>query len=343
MGRMIEVMVGVVGLGGGVLLGGEEQGARFGFEKQGRVVLDNGPAGSFDSSHAKYPCVLKVGDEWWMWYNGRADDAFTGSVGLATSADGVIWTKQNRGEPVLAHGGPGSFDSTKVDHPTVLFFDGMFHMWYTAGDVGSRYKIGYAISPDGTVWTRRNDGRPVLGPGAKDKFDDQVVLHPAVVRDEAGLLHMWYNGVGPQKSFRVGHAISRDGIEWERQNDGSPVLEPSGLGESEEDYVYNVMVLLENGTYHMWYSTMLKTGGADPRKGHVPESICIAYASSRNGTDWVRDGVITLANGPPGSIDAYAAFACYVVRRPEGLWMYYSAGSKYQQYRVALAKCSTAP
>ena len=52
-----------------------------------------------------------------MWYNGRTDDRFTGSIGLATSDDGLRWTKANNGQPVFKHGSPGTFDSTKVDHP----------------------------------------------------------------------------------------------------------------------------------------------------------------------------------------------------------------------------------
>ena len=48
-------------------------------------VLGRGPPGSFDACQAKYPSVLKFNDTWMMWYNGRADDCFTGSVGLATS------------------------------------------------------------------------------------------------------------------------------------------------------------------------------------------------------------------------------------------------------------------
>ena len=81
-----------------------------------------------------------------MWYNGRTDDGFTGSVGLAKSTNRLNWTKTNNGDPVLEHGPPGTFDSTKVDHPAVLFFDNKFHMWYTAGDADSQYKIGYATS-----------------------------------------------------------------------------------------------------------------------------------------------------------------------------------------------------
>ncbi len=67
---------------------GEPVSDGFVFEKTNRVILELGTAGSFDETNAKYPCVLKVGNEWWMWYNGRSADSFTGQIGLATSPDG---------------------------------------------------------------------------------------------------------------------------------------------------------------------------------------------------------------------------------------------------------------
>lgn len=305
------------------------------FDKTNRIVLDVGTAGSFDSTQAKYPCVLRVGDEWWMWYNGRSDDRFTGSIGLATSQDGLRWTKHRNGIPVFEHGSPGTFDSTKADHSAVLKFDGKFHMWYTAGDHNSRYTIGYATSTNGIHWQRENDACPVFEPGSPGDFDDLVVLHPAVVRDEVGLLHMWYNGVGPQKSFRVGHATSRDGIHWTRENGGNPVLEPSVVGDFREGYVYNVFVAIENDRFHMWYSAWAVN---DRKSG--PNHNCITHAVSSNGNDWIKDAVPTISNGSAGSIDEYASFACNIVRQGDEWWMYYSAGSGSTSgpYRVALAK-----
>jgi predicted GH43/DUF377 family glycosyl hydrolase len=207
---------------------------------------------------------------------------------------------------------------------------------HTAGDETSRYKIGYATSPDGIHWKRENRGRPVLGPGDSGRFDDQVVLHPAVVRDNAGLLHMWYNGVGPQKSFRVGHATSRDGIHWTRQNSGWPVLEPGVIGDFHEGYVYNVFVLIEDGRFHMWYSAW-----AANNRLAGPNHSCITHAVSSNGSDWKKDSTPTITNGAAGSIDEYASFACNIVRRGDELWMYYSVGSAAPggPYRVALEKC----
>lgn len=310
-------------------------GPTFPVKKTGQVLLPRGPAGAFDSTHAKYPCVLKVGGEWWMWYNGRSNDSFTGAVGLATSPDGLKWTKSNDGKPVLDHGGPAAADETKVDHPAVLFFNDRFHMWYTAGPRSSNYQICYATSEDGTDWQRQNGGRPVLGPGAAGQFDARVVLHPAVVRDESGLLHLWYNGVGPQPDFHVGHATSMNGITWKRENGGAPVLSAAPSPSRPEVYVYNVNVLLDAGVYRMWYSSAQKLLASGQ---YAPGGSAIVYAESEDGTRWKRDPVNTLVSGKVGSEDAYACFAPHVVRRGRELWMYYSMGSVYQRYQVGLAR-----
>lgn len=314
-----------------IVIGAEPSVVAIKFEKTNQVILDVGPVGNFDSCQAKYPSIQRVGDRWWMWYNGRADDCFTGSIGLATSDDGLVWKKENSGEPVFVNGAAGTFDSTKVDHPAVLYFDSRFHMWYTAGDKNSRYTIGYATSPDGIHWSREYDGHPVLTAGETGKFDDRAVLHPAVVRDDSGQLHLWYNGLGPQNTFCVGYASSSDGIHWARRNSGDPVLTPSTVGSFEEHYVYNVHVRLEDGRYRMWYSAAKRDFGSG---GHN----ALIHATSKDGTKWTKDPVSALVSGPPGSIDEYAAFACFTVQRDDGLWMYYSVADRRKTYRVSLAR-----
>jgi len=116
--------------------------------------------------------------------NGHTDDHFTGSIGLAKSKDGLRWTKVNSGKPIFRHGPPGTFDASKVNHPAMLHLDGKFHMGYTTGNRDSRYKISYATSRDGLRWTRENDARPVLGPGQRGSFDDQIVMHPVVTNGQ---------------------------------------------------------------------------------------------------------------------------------------------------------------
>jgi dienelactone hydrolase/predicted GH43/DUF377 family glycosyl hydrolase len=295
---------------------------RLQFQKQYQNLLELGKAGSFDETHAKYPCVLRVGEQWRMWYNGRAADCFTGQVGLAISDDGFNWKKANQGQPVMGHGPPGSFDETKVDHPTVVYFDNKFHMWYTGGPQSGPYTIGYATSRDGLKWQRQNDGKAVLGLGAKGKFDQHGVLHPTALQDEKGLLHLWYNGVDRSSGFRLGYATSRNGIDWQRMNAGNPVLVPSVINDQAEEYVYNAFVLRDGGRYHMWYSS----AQGIRQNSYQTNGSGIVYCASKDGIHWTKDDKTTLFNGPRGSLDEYSCFAPCVVRRDDALFMYYSTG-----------------
>ena len=117
---------------------GESSSDGFVFEKTNRVILESGPAGSFDETNAKYPCVLKVGNEWWMWYNGRSADSFTGEIGLATSSDGLSWTKANDGKPIFRHGPPGAPDSTEGPSPEGDGFGRHKHAQSAEADFRSR-------------------------------------------------------------------------------------------------------------------------------------------------------------------------------------------------------------
>ena len=100
------------------------------------------------------------------------------------------------------------------------------------------------------------------------------------------------------------------------------MLTPGEIDGRMEQYVYNVMVRLEDGTFHMWYTAMFD----EQYQKFAPKSSGIVYAQSKDGTNWVKDSKPVFYTGPRGTLDEYAAFACYVVRRADALWMYYSCG-----------------
>jgi len=69
--------------------------------------------------------------------------------------------------------------------------DGSYAMWYSVR--GERYVIGYATSPDGISWTRR-DGDGGLRPSSTG-WDSEMVEYPWVL-DGKGMRYMLYNGNG---------------------------------------------------------------------------------------------------------------------------------------------------
>ncbi len=110
-------------------------------------VLSIGKPGDFDSVHLAYPRVLRIGGTFYMWYLGADKSRFR--LGLATSSDGIHWTK-SPANPVLNVGKPGTWDSGAIFGFDVLWISNRVHIWYAAAGTGRNGKkairIGYAGS-----------------------------------------------------------------------------------------------------------------------------------------------------------------------------------------------------
>jgi len=169
---------------------------------EGNPVLDLGVPGAWDDSHVWAPSVLFYDGTYKMWYTGY-DASNADRIGYATSDDGMVWTKYE-GNPVLDLGAPGAWDDYHVYGPSVLFYDGTYKMWY-AGYDSSNWRIGYATSDDGIVWTKY-EGNPVLNLGAPGAWDDYHAYNPSVLFYN-GTYKMWYSGYDASNR-RIGYATS---------------------------------------------------------------------------------------------------------------------------------------
>jgi hypothetical protein len=118
------------------------------------------------------PDSVVVADEGYaMYYSGLARIGVpAGMIGLATSVDGVGWTKYDdpetagapfaESDPVLRPGGPDEWDSTAVWGAAVFRAGEGWGMFYSGFD-GNKVQIGYATSVDGARW-EKYAGNPVL-------------------------------------------------------------------------------------------------------------------------------------------------------------------------------------
>jgi hypothetical protein len=190
-------------------------------------VLSPGPAGSWDDFALIAVCVIKVDDTYHMWYDGWQDGSASTlkRIGHATSADGIIWEK-DANNPVLIPGNSGSWDYNWVRAGKVVFDGSIFHMWYTGG-TWFNYDFGYAISSDGTSWTKYNDSTttnqlyadsdPVMKRGLIGSWDSWSIFSCSVMFNESeDTLKMWYSGSDNDLiNTRIGYATSpkvADGI-----------------------------------------------------------------------------------------------------------------------------------
>jgi predicted GH43/DUF377 family glycosyl hydrolase len=96
---------------------------------------------AWDSKRVFQPWVVKTGSEYYMFYAGNSTSytANPDGIGMATSADGISWTKQGR---ILGTG------SSRVAHPAVTHKEGTWYIWYLNGN-----DIYHATAPSDTGTT----------------------------------------------------------------------------------------------------------------------------------------------------------------------------------------------
>jgi hypothetical protein len=221
----------------------------------------------WDGLRVAKPAVIRDGAELKMWYDGHDLNDET-AIGLATSTDGLTWTK-SLSNPVLV-GTPGEWDGESTEHGSYVIKEGgLYKMWYEGSpDYGVR-QTGYATSTDGIDWNKY-PGNPVIQAGPEG-YDQQVAGHGSVLH-EGGTYKRWYHAMGDQGVI-IAYATAPDEVTWTKQG---PVLlpEPGGW---DEGALWGPSVLNLDGTYWMWYS------GAGPLGPPA-----IGVVTSTNGISWTR-------------------------------------------------------
>jgi hypothetical protein len=97
------------------------------------AAVFSGAPGNFDGMHTCDPSVLRVGSTYYLYYTGAAGDhALGNAVGLATSTDGVHWTRAAGGKPILGPAHDVHRDNVYgAGQPSVVYLDGWFYLMFT--------------------------------------------------------------------------------------------------------------------------------------------------------------------------------------------------------------------
>lgn len=201
----------------------------------GNGCVLNISSGKFDSNLAYSPDVVKEGNIYKMWYTGYNGVDY--NIGYATSSDGINWTKQNSGDPVLTKGAAGSWDDLFVGYPTVLKDGTIYKMWYGGEQSAFNFRIGYATSTDGISWTKyddsnnagcgfseTNDDGCLIGLGNSGYFDNSDLEEPNILKIN-NTYYLSYFGRVTAGTAKIGMMTSANGIDWTKANDNNSVFD----------------------------------------------------------------------------------------------------------------------
>jgi len=136
--------------------------------------------------------ILKKNNTHYMWFTSfikrklkkKNNLNYEYLIKLAKSKDLINWRVEKR--KCI------NFKSKKenaISKPTIIFKNNQYHMWYCYR--GIKYKIGYAVSKDGSIWKRKDNKVKFIG--IDYKWDNLEKCYPSVVNIKKKI-YMIYSG-----------------------------------------------------------------------------------------------------------------------------------------------------
>jgi hypothetical protein len=216
-----------------------------------------------------------------------------------------------KAKPIIDVGPEGSFDAGALGSMSVLFVDGVFHVYYETWGVRSSAEwdageyesltIGHATSTDGVTWIK-DPSNPVLDHGGEADFDRTGVWDPYVIYED-GLYKIWYGGGGgSQPNFGWAYATSEDGSHFKKKG-------LIGIGNQTGTEDCHVVHDPESGLYYMYYWY-----GWDE-----PDALKLVTSPTETGFDFNEARTLTIEGD-----DSYMDKFCHVLRDADGWHMFYS-------------------
>ena len=212
---------------------------------------------------AQSPQALVFDDRVRIYFSTRSLEAATGKylsqVAWADFDKGLGRVLRVSSRAALELGGLGCFDEhgifplspVRVDDAVYAYTTG----WSRRVSVSVETTIGLAISRDGGERFERVGTGPVLAPSLREPY----LVGDGFVRRFGGRFHMWYifgtrwkrpvSGGEPERTYKIGHAVSDDGVAWEKE-EGRQIV-PDRLGPDESQALPTVLRIGDR--WHMFF------------------------------------------------------------------------------------------
>jgi hypothetical protein len=291
---------------------------------------------------AQSPQALVFDDFVRIYFSTRAVDPINGKylshiafVDMRKNLRDVIRVSEHS---VIPLGALGCFDEHGI-FPMSVTRHGDAVYGYTCGwnrrvSVSVDTAIGLAISRDnGLTFQRISDG-PVMSAS----LHEPCLVGDGFVKVINGVFHMWYiYGTGwkrytsdsaPDRTYKIGHATSIDGIEWVKEEARQIIADRLGSGESQA----LPTVIDINGRYHMFFCYR---ESFDFRKGQG-RGYRIGHAWSDELKNWTRADEHLRLEGDLGGWDS--DMQCYpnVFECDGNVYLLYN-GNEFGRYGFGLA------
>jgi predicted GH43/DUF377 family glycosyl hydrolase len=201
------------------------------------------PTYNFEVRGVQGPKVVQVGNVYKMYYTSRDVNSIT-RIGLATSSDGINWTKKS--QPVLT---ASQSWETSVQASSIVFYNDKYYLYYIAGGYpnGDTY-IGLATSTDGINFTK--EPSPIIVPTYSWEGTN---IYRANVIYENGKFRMYYL---VYDSYRyIGYAESTDGKTWTKNN--NPVFDAQNINNRWSYGINDISYVKNNDIEKIFYSGFL--------------------------------------------------------------------------------------
>lgn len=239
---------------------------------------------------------------------------------------------------VIKLGDLGCFDEHGIFPINVLNHQGSLYAytcgWSRRSSVSVETSIGFAVSNDNGYTFQKLGHGPILGASLNEPF----LVGDAFVKVFDGVFHMWYmfgtqwkrfsEHTEPDRIYKIGHAVSSDGINWTKQ-DGVQVI-PDKLHADESMALPTVIKF--NQQYHMFFCYRESSDFRnDSRRGYR-----IGYAYSDDLTHWTRDDDKVGISISPGEWDSDMLCYPHVFECNNRIYLLYN-GNEFGRYGFGLA------
>lgn len=202
-------------------------------------ILFPGANSTWDSKHVSVGAIIKEDGQYKMYYVGWKDQYSQWGIGMATSYDGINWTKKTN--PVLTG---GSWDY-QMGATSIIKIGSLYYMYYSGkSSTSASSSIGLATSFDGIQWTKHYSNPIMTGTLA---WENNITTYPAVIYED-NLFKMIYQ-CGSTNSFGI--AYSQDGTNWIKKSDAPFYKSDMTVHKLRIAYP---MILRTNDEYRIYYT-----------------------------------------------------------------------------------------